>query len=583
MNRFYSHAILATAAALLGSTALATDFFVQPLKPGPVAGTPLGAVTIQATPDEEARGDRANRKTRSAQRWYLLRRGAQTRTRSGTQEPAQSAEPAPGESSGSFTVIDSSGIKWVSPRRPLTRSERRITSERPVTSGGGDTGTSGSREGEGSATQPGSTSPTAPTTGGQAPAPTPAPAPVAPGGSAPAAVTGKTWPSVGNLLASGQVKGGDRIFLLDGYHGPISIKGYRFSSPVVIAPMSGAVAHADSITVRDSSNIVFQGLKVWATSANAGTGALIRSYPDTSNLAFVDLDVRAVSDSGNYLQWTQSEWLANQRNGLYIDGNSMTIARNRVTGIYHGIQSLADNALVEDNIVDGFSGDGMRANGDDTIVRGNRVQNCFQINGNHADGFQSFSVGSNGKPGTGTVRNMTIENNKIIEWVANTSNPLRCKLQGLSMFDGMYDGFTIRNNLIVSRAYHGITMNGALNSVIVNNTVVNINGTSDNWPWIRLSPHKNGTPSQNVMVANNLVNGNKVSTNAQRGILETNNVIVRNHASQFVDFKGLDFRLSSSQAAGVDAGDPQYAPPRDLTGASRPQGKAPDAGAYESF
>ncbi|PPB79664.1 parallel beta helix pectate lyase-like protein [Albidovulum inexpectatum] len=579
MKRFCSHAMLATAAALLGSTALATDFFVQPLKPGPVAGTPLGVVTLQASLDATPADEDVKRKKRRAQRWYLLRRGTQSDTRTDTEGATQPADSSTNGGEGSVTIIDSSGAKWVSPRKTMTRRERRIATETPVTSGGNDTGTSASQGTEGSATQPGTTSPSAPTTGGQAPAPTP----VAPSGSAPTAVTGKTWPSVGNLLASGQVKGGDRIFLLDGYHGPITIKGYKFASPVVIAPMAGAVAHVDSITVRDSSNIVFQGLKVWATSVNAGTGALIRSYPDTSNLAFIDLDVRAVPDSGNYLQWTQSEWLANQRNGLYIDGNTMTIARNRVTGIYHGIQSLADNALVEDNIVDGFSGDGLRANGDDTIVRGNKVQNCFQINGNHADGFQSFSIGANGKPGTGTVRNMTIENNKIVEWVASRSNPLRCKLQGLSMFDGMYDGFTIRNNLIVSRAYHGITMNGALNSMIVNNTVVNIDGTSDNWPWIRLSPHKNGTPSQNVTVANNLVNGNKVSTNAQRGIVETNNVIVRNHASQFVDFKGLDFGLSNPQAAGVDAGDPQYAPPKDITGASRPLGKAPDAGAYESF
>jgi hypothetical protein len=356
----------------------------------------------------------------------------------------------------------------------------------------------------------------------------------------------------------------------------------QFSSPVVIAPVTGNVAHVDSITVRGSSNIVIQGLKVWATSANAGTGALVRSYGDTSDLAFTDLDVRGVSSSANYMQWSQTDWQNYKRDGLLIDGNKVTVARNRLTGIFHGIKSVATNYLMEENIIDGFAGDGLRANGDNSIVRRNKVQNCFAVSANHMDGFQSFSRGSDGRVGTGTVRNLTVEDNKIFEWASSVSNPLRCKLQGISMFDGMYDGVVIRNNIVSSRAYHGITINGAINTMIANTTVINADGVAGNWPWIRLSPHKNGTPFHDVTVANNLVTGNKVTSDPAKNVLETNNVIVSNTTSEFTSAAQRDYTLRATAKA-ANAGKAAYAPPTDIVGSPRPMGKAPDAGAYENF
>ena len=368
---------------------------------------------------------------------------------------------------------------------------------------------------------------------------------------------------------------------MDGYHGPISVRGMQFSTPIVIAPLSGHVAHVDSIIVRNSTNVVVKGLKVWATSANAGTGALIRSYGDTSDLAFTDLDVRGVASSANYMQWTQTDWQTYKRDAFLIDGDRITVARSRVTGIFHGIKSLASNVLIEENIVDGFAGDGMRANGDNSIVRKNKVQNCFSVSANHMDGFQSFSTGPNG-PGSGTVRNLTIEGNKIFEWTSTVSNPLRCKLQGISMFDGIYDGVVVRNNIISSRAYHGITINGAMNTLVANNTVVHADGVAGNWPWIRQSRHKSGTPSQNVIFANNLVNGDKVTPDASRNVLSVNNIIVTNSGTEFTSVAQQDFTLKSTAKA-ANAAQAKYAPPTDIIGTPRPLGKAPDAGAFESY
>ncbi|MDW4550096.1 right-handed parallel beta-helix repeat-containing protein [Defluviimonas sp. D31] len=378
------------------------------------------------------------------------------------------------------------------------------------------------------------------------------------------------------------MKGGDRIFLMDGYHGAVLIRDQRFTSPVMIAPVPGQTAHVESIQMRNTANVVVQELKVWATSSSAGAGTLVRTYGDTADIAFLDLDVRSVADAANYMQWNSSTWFANKRNGFLIDGNRNTVARSRITGLYHGLQGLGTNVLLEDNIIDGFSGDGMRALGDNSIVRNNKVQNCFQINGNHADGFQSFSRGADGKVGTGTVRNLLIENNKLFEWTSTATNPLRCKLQGIGMFDGMFDGILIRNNLITSSAYHGITIAGALNSTVVNNTVLRPDGSADKAPWILIGYHKNGTPSKNTTVANNLVTRINTKPDATNNVVVTNNIEVTNSANEFTSVATQNFTLKSSALA-IDAGTAKLAPPSDIVGGSRPKGKAPDAGAYENF
>lgn len=594
--------LLGLSTALSASEVSATDFYVKAVTPGPVSGTPLAIITLQSGETTEDPTLLTTKDDRKAERSVRLKTGKEAtvteragkwvsapgKAKRGRSEGTSGGALAGGETS---TSGDSAAIvsgEGTTTGTAGTTGTTGGTETAPST--GTETGTSAGTETTTSAsTETGTTTPTTtPTTGtttgtttGSTTSPTtPTTAPTAP--TSPTNTSGVTYQSFNILMQSGKVAGGDRIFLMDGYHGPLTIRDQNFSAPVVIAPAAGSVAHADSILISNSRNIYVQGLKVWARSSSAGSGALVRSYSNTSDIAFTDLDVRAVATSGNYMQWTMTDWTNNQRIGFQVDGNRTTIARNRVTGIYHGIFSLAPNALVEENIVDGFSGDGMRALGDNSIVRRNKVQNCYQINANHADAFQSFSRGAGGKPGTGTVRNLTIEDNKFFEWTQQTSTPLRCKLQGIGMFDGMYDGVTIRNNVISSTAYHGISLAGPLNTVISNNTVIHANGVAGNYPWIRISGHKNGTPPKNVMVANNMVTSLKVNVNTANNISVANNIIVTNASNEFNSVTNRDFTLKST-SKGVDAGAPAHAPSKDIAGALRPKGKAPDAGAYENF
>ncbi len=390
-----------------------------------------------------------------------------------------------------------------------------------------------------------------------------------------------TYASFASLAASKKLVGGDTVLFMAGYHGMLTVSGQNFTTPVTLMAAPGAVAQVDAIVVTASTKIVIKDLKVWTSGATTTVTNQIKSDANTTDITFQNLDVRAAPTSVNYVNWDLATWTSNKRNGIEMKGTRNSAIGNRVTGVNFGIMASGNGALIEKNIIDGFSGDGMRALGDNSVIRGNRVQNCVRIDTNHADGFQSWSRGPNGA-GSGTVYNLTIEGNKFYEWNNPTVSPLKCKLQGVGMFDGMYDGVKVFNNLVSSTQYHGITIAGALNTVINNNTVTAPTTTKLNYPWIKIAYHKNGTPSQNVRVSNNTSNGMGVPASTVNNVVATNNILITNSAAEFVSPTGQNYELLPT-ARSANSGLAAYAPPVDILGIPRPRGSAPDAGAYESY
>lgn len=509
--------LLAGVAAGACATALsATDYYVQPVKPGPVSGTPLASVSLQAATDEADDVLNLNELGNTAGKWVRVGDDDQTTVVSPTTTTTTTAAASTSTSTSTSTASTQTAASTSLPA--LTN----VSSPDPAT----------------------------------------------------------TYPNFAALVKSGKIKGGDRVFLLDGYHGDVLIKGVRNASPVTVAPMPGQTAHMSQLHLYDSSNFVFRDLKVWATSTSAPTTAMIRTIGSTTDVTFANLDVRSVETAPNYVTWNFAAWTANQRGGFLLDGNRITAIGNRITGARNSLLSQADNALIANNIIDGFSGDGMRANGDNTIVRGNKIQNCFKLDASHQDGIQSFSMGPGG-PGTGTIYNLTIENNKIFEWNTTATNALRCKLQGISMFDGMYENTVIRNNLVSVNAYHGLTIAGSRNGLITQNTVVNASGIVGPHPWIKIAYHKNGTPASNTMVANNTAMSVKLPTNTSLNVTAASNVVVTNFTTEFVSPTTRNYALQAT-AKSANAASTQYMTPADIAGTARPKGKGPDAGAYES-
>jgi hypothetical protein len=226
--------------------------------------------------------------------------------------------------------------------------------------------------------------------------------------------------------------------------------------------------------------------------------------------------------------------------------------------------------LVESNVVENFAGDGLRGLGNDQVFQYNTVKNCYDVNENHDDGFQSWSI--NDDPPRERV---VLRGNTIINYT-DPNQPFRGTLQGIGCFDGPYIDWVVENNLVAVDHWHGISLYGAVNSRIVNNTVLDLNNDSPGPPWSKFFDHKDGTPSENCIVRNNLSTS---ISNSGNDILD-HNIIIENPQDFFVDPANLDFRLKEGGTA-IDSGSPDLAPEVDIRGVSRSRGGRPDVGAYE--
>jgi parallel beta-helix repeat protein len=155
-------------------------------------------------------------------------------------------------------------------------------------------------------------------------------------------------------------------------------------------------------------------------------------------------------------------------------------------------------------------------------------------------------------------------------------DPLRSSMQGIGCFDGFFVGWTVENNVVITDHWHGISFYGMRDSVIVNNTVIdNVDGQPGP-PWIMVTDHKNGTPSSNVVVRNNLATDFELS---EDNITDDHNLLIEDAASLFVA-PPFDLHILAGSAA-IDAGSAELAPAVDIEGRHRPEGAGFDLGAYE--
>ncbi|MBU2359450.1 MAG: right-handed parallel beta-helix repeat-containing protein [Alphaproteobacteria bacterium] len=383
------------------------------------------------------------------------------------------------------------------------------------------------------------------------------------------------YPSVRAAMRSGLLSGGDRVILRDGAYGVIEIANAAFDPPVQIMAETPGRAQADGIIVRGGRGLRFSGLSVWPRGPNTRPRNIVSTDKTAADVGFDAMDIRGAPDAPDrYMRWTLDDWLTSWRaNGVRLDGPDNMITNSRITGVAIGITATGDRARVLGNRIEGFSGDGMRGLGDGSVFAGNRVENSFKVDDNHDDGFQSWATKTDGN-GRKTVRDLVIENNTIIEWTGPANHPLRGRLQGIGLFDGIYRNFTIRNNLIIINAYHGIALYAGADSVIANNTVVNISGGPGSSPWILLRDPVTGRGAGDIQVFNNVAMSYKGVPDALQ-----RNAAVRFPALYFRDPVRLDFHPKPGGAL-VDAGRTIGAPDRDITGRSR--AGRPDLGAFEA-
>lgn len=384
----------------------------------------------------------------------------------------------------------------------------------------------------------------------------------------------RPFASVYDAVNSKLVTGGDIIKLLDGRHGFINLYQVSYETPVVIESASGRGAVIDGIGIKDRTrNITFRNLGVWPSNPDGVSAPLIASHVTSSDIVLENLDVRSEEYASDYMNWDLAKWQARSFVGVELRGVRSLVKGSHFTGLGFPIVIWGSDSVVSDNVINGFAGDGARVLGDRSVFSDNRISDCFKINENHDDGFQSWR-----NDGDGSVDGLRIERNVILEWTGSQGHPLRCQLQGIGLFDGYFDELVVSNNLISVSLYHGLSVYGARGASIINNTVVHADGAKERWPWLGVFDHKNGVSSSEVVVANNLAMGYNGSS-FSKSLVVANRVIM-DPTTDFGNIFQFDF-FPTGASGFIDLADPSYAPAVDIQGNRRPSGSGPDLGAYE--
>ena len=372
---------------------------------------------------------------------------------------------------------------------------------------------------------------------------------------------------------TGPVKAGDTLVLREGLHGTIFLRNYINEIPIVIMSYQEEKVCLERVQLQACKNWIFDGICI--SSEPYGYYLNNRLFyieshgwqGPTSHITVKNCEIYSAEEPWD----TAQEWLDNSSHGLYITADSCLVINNKIYNVDMGLSCIGDHIIAERNQVINFSGDGGRVLGSQISFNYNLIKNNYNVDDNHDDGIQSF-----------TTNEYVVDDNEIIgNLIINSdmeNQVLAGPLQGIACFDGFYHDWIIANNIISVNHWHGISLLGAKRCTIIHNTV--IDSTPNITPggsWIRIADHKDGTPSSNCLVANNVANQFVVDGTEINNIALTTQTSYTEH---FRDFKNFDFNLLEESIL-IDAADPDYSIPYDFE--LKQRDNFPDIGAYEYF
>jgi hypothetical protein len=436
---------------------------------------------------------------------------------------------------------------------------------------------------------------------------------------------------VADQLGSPPVQPGDTIMLMSGNYGDIVIGDYlqQVVNPsfVTVEAAPGLAPVFSTLYIRSTNKWVFKGIKVQSLlGTNNNKQALVSVTDQGASLPTSDiiLENMQVSSADNTDGWTQPEWLARARVvGISAKGTDhganttcVSVTNSHISKVIFGAEVMANNMLFSGNEIDRFGDDGIDYVASNILIARNYIHDDLVLgNGAHMDGMQGYP---------GASSNVVIDSNRIIRQT-DPKLPFPTYLQGIDAFDGDWTNLTVTNNVVVTSSCWGIFYGSVHGGKIINNTVLDDGtnaGTKDPSGKVVCRPSitvggktHQGSPSSDVIIRNNIANGLNIDNTRPNMTMDHNiclgingrcqiityvngkpdfgvvkpgeyadhNIINRRGAEgMFVGFDPAkfvyDLRLKSGAIA-IGAGNPEGAPPVDITGAPR---RSPvDVGAYQ--
>ena len=385
---------------------------------------------------------------------------------------------------------------------------------------------------------------------------------------------GAPWRSLQAVLDENVIQSGDRVILAGGSYGRLVIQNKAMSEATWVVAAEGQQAIFENLEIRGSANWALMGLTVTSKGMRTPEEKYhVRIDKNSRNIKITGFTIYTVKD---ITDWSADDWNEKALDGIFSEADYTDIRDNKIRNVNFGISTLGAHSSVVGNEIKNFSGDGLRGLGDHSLFEENVVKNCYQVNPNHSDGFQSWSVGADGRPGTGVIKDVTLRRNLIVNY-EDFYQPYACKLEGIGMFNGVYEDWTIENNIIVVDNWHGISVFGAKNVRIKNNTVMDIDYFPPGPATITIISLAGDDPAEASLIANNIANEIKIEGD---GVERFGNLEIDDLDDVFVDIDDGDYQLPEDSEA-IDNGVPDPAMTVDFFGNPRPAGKGPDVGAVE--
>lgn len=382
------------------------------------------------------------------------------------------------------------------------------------------------------------------------------------------------WSDLQEVLDENTIQAGDRVILAGGVYGRLLIQNREMSEMTSVVVAEGQQAIFENVEIKGSANWSLTGFTVTSEGLREqGERYHVRIDKNSRHIKIDSFTIYTVEDISD---WSTDDWNEKALDGIFSEAEYADIRNNKISNVNFGISTLGKHSIVANNEVKNFSGDGLRGLGDHSLFEENVVKNCYQVNSNHSDGFQSWSTGADGRPGTGVIKDVTFRRNLILNF-EDFNQPFVCKLEGIGMFDGVYEDWTIENNIIAVDNWHGISVFGARNVRIKNNTVMDIDYFPPGPATITIISVSEGDPADASLVANNVANEIKIEG---EGVERFGNIEIDDLDDVFVDIDDGDLRLPEDSEV-IDNGEPDPKMTVDYFGNSRPSGKGLDVGAVE--
>jgi len=300
------------------------------------------------------------------------------------------------------------------------------------------------------------------------------------GSDAGTGTVGAPFKTLSTALTTKKILPGDRVILLPGNHGRAYIYGpgyLVFANPAVWTWFDfrdGAIA--SEIVFRQTGKILITNAEVTSQLPKNGNMVDLTSVKD---MVFADSLVYIVKNSSS---WGASEWLNASNGFIAADPYCLSILDSEFRNTRHtmNVYSTMPNypghsirLLIQGNLYKNISGDALRPNGSDVIVRDNDFIDFYlgPAHGdlNHDDAIQFFPTGGGL---TVNYQNQIIDGNYILE-ASSANRPFYANVQGIASFNAFTIGMKIINNVVLISGRHGITLAGNRDALIENNTVAN--------------------------------------------------------------------------------------------------------------